>query len=80
MNDLTTLIRKEMNITVTLEPDTPLISSGFINSFRVTRLLVVLENHYQVAIEPAEIGVDNFDTIEQIYRLIQSKQQPAAST
>ena len=79
MNNLHSLITKEMNIAVALEYNTPLLSSGFINSFRVTKLLLLLEKHYQIEIDPAEIGVDNFDTIEQIHRFIEHKKNSGAS-
>ena len=79
VNKLHSLIRKEMNIAVALEYDTPLLSSGFISSFRVTKLLLVLEKHDQIDIDPAEVGVDNFDTIDQIHRFIEHKKNSGAS-
>ena len=65
-NDLIGLIKREMKVDLPLEPDTPLLSSGIINSFEVVQLLFFLENHFNVSIDPADVGVDSFDTVEQI--------------
>lgn len=69
-DDLARLITDRLDIDLVLAPDTPLLSSGIISSFEVAHLLAVLENEYQVRIEPAAVGVDNFDTIEQIGRYL----------
>jgi len=71
--DLTDLIKHNLAIDLPLERDTPLLSSGIVDSFQVVQLLALLERHYQVLIDPKEIGVDNFDTIDQISRYVESQ-------
>jgi acyl carrier protein len=49
-----------------VEADTPLLSSGLVEPLRVPELLQALEEHFGIEIDPGEIGVENFDTPEQI--------------
>ena len=55
---------------VEVGPDTPLLSSGIIGSFDLARLLTGLEARFGVALDPADIGVDNFDTPRQMDALL----------
>jgi acyl carrier protein len=66
MNEILTLIRTHMAQEFPLEPDTALLSSGLIDSFGLSGLLAALEDTFRIQIDPAEIGVDNFDTPAQI--------------
>ena len=70
MHELISLIREALNIDLPLEADTPLISSGVIDSFRMAALLTALESHYGIHIDLIQIGTDNFDTVRQMYRFI----------
>ncbi len=54
-----------------INTNTPLISSGLIDSFHVVELLIILEKEYSVKIDQADIGTDNFDTISQIHQFLQ---------
>jgi acyl carrier protein len=71
MDELIALIGRGMGISFPIEAGTPLISSGIVDSLRVAELLTLLEARYRVAIEPSEVGVDNFDTPDQIFRFLQ---------
>ena len=55
-----------------VDEDTPLLSSGLVDSLSLAALLEVLHAHFGAAIDPSEIGVDNFDTPRQIERVIRS--------
>lgn len=72
MNELISIIKKELAIDFPVEETTPLISSGLIDSFQVVQLLASLESHYGVRIHSSDIGADNFDTPQQIYQVIQA--------
>jgi serine O-acetyltransferase len=51
-------------------PDTPLLSSGIVDSFDVTALLGAIEDRYEVVIDPEEVDVDTFDTpIQMLVRI-----------
>ena len=47
-----------------------MLSSGVIDSFHLAELLVSIEEEYGVVIPVSEIGVDNFDTPEQMLRFV----------
>jgi acyl carrier protein len=70
VDELIALIQEKMKIGQDLEPETALLSSGLIDSFHFVDLLSTLEDRYQVRIDPTELGVDNFDTPQQIYAFI----------
>lgn len=70
MHELISLIRREARLDLPIGPDTPLISSGLIDSFSIARLIAALGEHYHVELDSTDIGVDNFDTASQIHRLI----------
>lgn len=58
-----------------LEQDTPLISTGILDSVATLKLITFLEEQFGIRIEPAEADEDNLDTIASIVRLVQSKQR-----
>jgi acyl carrier protein len=70
ITELISLISVALKIDLPLDADTPLISSGIIDSFRVAALVTALESHYGVQIDLRHIGADNFDTARQMYRFI----------
>ena len=66
MEDLVQLISTGLGISEPIDFDTPLISSGIIDSFDVVALLAIFESHYGVVIAPEEIDVERFDTPSQM--------------
>ena len=50
--------------------DTPLFSSGLIDSFSLVRLLGFIESKAQIRIEPTDVSLDNMDTISRILRFV----------
>ena len=78
MDELITVIQQEAQISLPIEPSTPLVSSGLIDSFQVMGLLAALKSKYRIRIDPSEVGADNFDTAAQMYALIQTAQFQAA--
>jgi acyl carrier protein len=49
-----------------VEADTPILSSGLIDSLRFAALLTQLEETYGRPIDCSEVGADNFDTPSQM--------------
>ena len=66
MEHLINLIRKSFNIDFDINPNTPLISTGLIDSLHVAQLLVILGKEYGTVINTRDVGTDNFDTPKQI--------------
>jgi acyl carrier protein/D-alanine--poly(phosphoribitol) ligase subunit 2 len=50
--------------------DTPLISSGFVDSFSMISLLVFIENKFKIKIPPNEATSDAFDSVNKIIDLV----------
>jgi acyl carrier protein len=52
---------------------TPLITTGILDSIAVLKLVLFLEEHFSVMIEPHEADAEHLDTIELIAALVRSK-------
>jgi acyl carrier protein len=50
--------------------DTPLISSGYVDSFSMVSLLVFLENKFKIKIPPEKATPEAFDTVNSIVVLV----------
>jgi acyl carrier protein len=66
MEELLQVLRDSLGLDEDVRPDTPLISSGLVDSFGIIGLLGDLEAHYGVIIEPEEVDAETFDTPQQI--------------
>jgi acyl carrier protein len=49
--------------------DTPLISSGWVDSFSMISLLVFIENNFKIKIPPSEATPEAFDSVNKIIAL-----------
>jgi acyl carrier protein len=56
-----------------LTPDTPLVSSGILDSIATLKLVTFLEETYDISVEPHEVDAENLDTLDLITTLISSK-------
>lgn len=50
--------------------DTPLISSGYVDSFSMVSLLIFLENKFKIKIPPSKATPEAFDTVNSIIALV----------
>lgn len=57
-----------------LAPDSPLISSGLIDSFSLMDIALFVEDTFGVRIEDTELNAETFDTIQELADLIESRQ------
>ena len=48
--------------------ETPLLSSGLVDSFGMVELLVFVEAQTAASIDPGDVNFDNFDSVERILR------------
>lgn len=58
-----------------LKNDTPLISSGILDSISILQLIDTLEKTFKIGFEAHEIDRDKFDSIDLINQLIADKKQ-----
>ena len=56
---------------VDLTYDTPLISSGYVDSFSMVSLLIYLENKFKIKIPPSKATPDAFDSVNKIVNLVE---------
>ena len=56
-----------------LTDDTPLMTTGILNSIVVPKVVTFLENQFGITIEPHEAVVENLNTLSDIARLVMSK-------
>ncbi len=50
--------------------DTPLISSGYVDSFSMVSLLVFIENKFKIKIPPSKATPEAFDSVNNIVALV----------
>ena len=56
-----------------LHDDTPLRSSGVLDSVATLRLVAFVEEHFGITVEAHEASVENFESIQIIKAFIESK-------
>lgn len=57
-----------------INPTEAIISSGLIDSFSLVDLGIFIEDNFNVRIDDTELNAQTFDTLEQLAKLIQSRQ------
>ena len=66
--------RDKMRVDVSeIEDETPLFSSGLIDSFAIVELLLFLEKHTGSRLGAEDINLDNLDTVQQILSFAASR-------
>ncbi len=63
--------RHESSNDQTLTDNEPLLTSGFLDSIAIVKLLTYIEQEFNVEISDADFDPDNFETIETIATLIE---------
>jgi acyl carrier protein len=64
----------------TLGDDTPLQSSGILDSLAVVGLIAFLEKQFQIELDVYDTAIDRFDTIHDITAVVVRKQTRAYSS
>ena len=57
-----------------IEETEKLISSGLIDSLSLVDIAIFVEDQYQVAIDDTELNSDTFDSLEELEKIIISRQ------
>ena len=55
------------------DDDTLLFSSGLIDSFRMVNLIMFIENAARMRVHPADVTLDNFDSIDRIVAFVEAR-------
>ena len=56
-----------------LDDDTPLIEDGYLTSLQTVELVMFLEEHFQIQIEPEDVNEEEFQSLKTIASLVESK-------
>ena len=59
-------LRDDQNIDDPIAPDTELFSSGLLDSVSMVGLITFIEERSGATIQPADVTLENFDTIDRI--------------
>jgi acyl carrier protein/D-alanine--poly(phosphoribitol) ligase subunit 2 len=69
-DDLSQFIEDELAVDAELSPDTPLFTSGLIDSFSLVSLMTYIELKTRTPITAEDVNLANFDTIGRILRYV----------
>lgn len=58
-----------------VEDDTPLFSTGTVDSFAMVDLMFWLEKQTKARIGPDDVSIDNFDTVSRILAFVESRKR-----
>lgn len=73
-HDLLAVMRDELFLDVSaIDNDTPLFSSGLIDSFSLATLILAIEEKARVKLDPLDITLDNLDSIARILRFVSAR-------
>jgi acyl carrier protein len=59
---------------------TPLISGGILDSLATVRLVMFLEEHFEIEVHAHEVNAENLESLERIANLVRGKQAPGGAT
>ncbi|KRW97957.1 acyl carrier protein [Paracoccus sp. PXZ] len=71
-DELIRYIRSELNIDTPLEGDTELFSTGMLDSVAMVGLISFVEQHAGIRVQPGDVTLDNFDSVDAILAYVQS--------
>lgn len=63
---------------VSLEPDASLISAGVLDSLALLKLLLFIEERFNLKVKDGEVNPSNFETVNRISAFIEGKKREAA--
>ena len=61
-----------------LQPDEDIFALGFVNSLLAMQLVAFVEKEFGIAVEDADLDLDNFRTVNAIASLVERKRGAAA--
>lgn len=70
--DLIGYLKNDLNIDEPVDGDTELFSSGLLDSVSMVGLITFIEERTGATIQPGDVTLDNFDTVERIRAYVES--------
>ena len=74
MEKILEIIRK-IKPGVKIDENTKLVDEGVLTSFEMYKLVIELDNEYDIEISPLEMTPNNFNTVESIEKLVTELQE-----
>lgn len=71
--DLLDLLESECGLPADTSPDTPLFTSGLLDSVEIVRVLLLLEERFDLSIATLDVNLDNFDSMHQITEFVAAR-------
>ncbi len=72
--NLIAFLAKNRSLSEALGPDTPLFSSGLLDSASMVELMVFVEQETGLNISPGDVTLENFDTVARITAFVAREQ------
>lgn len=66
----------DCNITA-LEPEDKLFSTGVIDSMTIVEIILLVEQYWNIEVDPTDLSMDNFDSVAAICRYVRQKRNGA---
>ena len=77
-NEIKEFLEEELAVDVdNLDADSPLFSSGIVDSFALVALMTFLEDEGDIRVSPSEVNLDNMDSISRILNYLGTKNADA---
>ena len=71
LDQLKQFLEDELGVDVVdITEDTPLFSSGIVDSFALVSLMTFVESEADITISPSDVNLDNFDSMSRILRYV----------
>jgi acyl carrier protein len=74
---LLTFLRSRLGLREELDDDTPIFSTGLLDSFSMVELIAHLEAENGIKIGAMEVTLENLDSLERILRFVEAKRNAA---
>jgi len=79
-NEIKDFLEEELAVEVeSLDSDSPLFSSGIVDSFALVALMTFLEDEGDIRVSPSEVNLDNMDSISRILAYLETKRLDAVA-
>jgi acyl carrier protein len=69
-------LEEELAVDVSeINVDSPLFSTGLVDSFALVSLMTFLEDEGNIRVSPSDVNLDNMDSISRVLNYFRSKQE-----
>lgn len=71
--NLIDFLKNSLNVEEHIEADTELFSTGLLDSVAMMNMIVFVEETARTEVHPADVTLENFDTIIRVVQLVKSQ-------